>query len=275
MKQIIPRRLKLSGENSKNKFQIQNSALISTFYYGFIAGLPCGERLMIETVRQVIDDINDPQFKRDLRGFVGQESHHANAQAKINRDLETHGFKMSLYEEMYEKHFSYMDKLSPKERASIHAAYEHFASVFCAFSLRNISLFDDMEKNHRDMMIWHNIEEIEHKSVMYDLFNRLDGSYKLRMWGLYKAFIGAFKTTLQFQKMMLDDLEYTVSCKDRLNYVSFFWGKKGMGYHALRDFIRYCFKSFHPTDINDEDLIDNWEEKYTSLNFHETKRACS
>ena len=71
----------------------------------------------------------------------------------------------------------------PKLRLSVTVALEHFTASFAEGVLRTGEL-DDLHPVMRDLIRWHASEEIEHKAVAFDVLQRVDPSYSLRIAGL-------------------------------------------------------------------------------------------
>ncbi len=58
-------------------------------------------------------------------------------------------------------------------------------------------LFGDGEASVGSLILWHFVEEIEHKSATYDVFKALDGRYAWRIYGLLWATIHIMARTRQ------------------------------------------------------------------------------
>jgi len=74
-------------------------------------------------------------------------------------------------------------------RLSIPAALAHFTAAM----RRNALQSDFLDLAHpvvADLMRWHAAEEIEHKSVAFDVFEAVDGRYHVRVAGLFLALLG-------------------------------------------------------------------------------------
>ena len=81
----------------------------------------------------------------------------------------------------------FLERLAPPLlRLSVTAALEHFTAVMSEETLR----FDRLIDAHpvmRSLLMWHSAEEIEHKSVAFDVYEAVGGGYVVRMLGLFMA----------------------------------------------------------------------------------------
>ena len=264
-KMIKPRKIKFSDKKATKKYQIKDNGIVSTFLYAFTITLPAGERLMIDTVRSLMDQVEDKNLISDLRGFIGQEAHHAKAQAEVNKKMDAVGYRMSEYDEMSSGLLKSIEDRPTMERLAIHSAYEHLTAVFSAFTLKNIHLLDEMEKDVRDMLVWHCIEEIEHKTVLFDLYEYLSGDYVNRSKGMFRALRSIVKNTAILQKQLLKDQQWKFSISEGVGAAKFFFGPNGIAIFSTMDLLRYFKKGFHPSAINDEYLIKDWEKRFSYL----------
>ncbi len=67
-------------------------------------------------------------------------------------------------------------------------------------------LFGDGESSVSSMVLWHFIEEIEHKCATYDVFKALDGRYRMRIYGLLFAIIHIMARTRQgYRALLIED----------------------------------------------------------------------
>jgi predicted metal-dependent hydrolase len=68
---------------------------------------------------------------------------------------------------------------------AVTCSLEHFTATLAEILLttpQGKGLLDSMSPSHRTIWIWHAIEEIEHKSVTFDQFQAVEGSYLCRVY---------------------------------------------------------------------------------------------
>lgn len=149
---------------------------------------PDGERFFIRSVRHYEKRIDDPELRASIKGFYGQEAQHGFSHEQLNAALEAQGFELDSWLKWY-RHVAYKriePATPPLLRLACTAALEHFTAEFARHALQERFL-DAAHPGVRDLLFWHAAEEIEHKSVAYDVYCAVGGGYVVRMLGLVLA----------------------------------------------------------------------------------------
>jgi len=145
---------------------------------------PAGERFFIRSVKHFEDRIDDPDLRAAMRGFYGQEAHHQKEHLAANAAIEAQGFELESFMTWWE-HFGFElvePRFSPEVRLAATAAAEHFTATLAEVALSGGTL-DYAHPAMRDLLRWHAAEEIEHKSVAYDVLQAVDPRYRTRVYG--------------------------------------------------------------------------------------------
>jgi hypothetical protein len=154
--------------------------------------LPAGERWFVHVYQQVLPDIRDERLKAEVKGFMGQEGTHAVAHQNVLHHMKVRGLDPDPFVEQVEWLFEQLlgDGTMPpfarrkwlRERLAIIAAIEHFTAVLGTWIVDSRGLDEaGADPVMLDLLRWHGAEEVEHRSVAYDLFMHLDGSYARRV----------------------------------------------------------------------------------------------
>ncbi|MFO0549502.1 MAG: metal-dependent hydrolase [Polyangiaceae bacterium] len=171
------------------KHWLAGSVLATHLANGVNLLFPAGERFFVRSVRRYLSSIaDDPALMEAVRGFAGQEGHHARAHEQVFEMLEQQGYRVKPYLRVYEKiAYSFIERLFPPVlRLSATAACEHFTAILAENFLRE-SHEATMDPVLRRLMTWHAVEEIEHRSVAFDVLSRVDDRYFVRIAGLAVA----------------------------------------------------------------------------------------
>jgi predicted metal-dependent hydrolase len=168
--------------------------------------LPAGEHWFVRTFNEALPLVKDPKLADEMRGFIGQEATHAAAHDEVVREfLIASGVDPSpmleLVDYMFEKVLAPTTSTDPKrrlnnlcERLWLIAAIEHYTAVLGDFALN--STWDDFGANPTmvDLFRWHGSEEVEHRSVAYDVAVYFHNSYpdRIRAMALAATAIFAF-----------------------------------------------------------------------------------
>lgn len=153
--------------------------------------LPEGEKWFAHVIRQSMDRIEDPALLDDVKGFVGQESVHSRAHAAVLDHLVAQGIDTRPFTRQVHRMFygllgdRPLGRPLPKRlerrwvdlRIAIIAAIEHYTSVLGAWVIDSPGLdAAGADPVMLDLIRWHGAEEVEHRSVAFDLYQHLDGS---------------------------------------------------------------------------------------------------
>ncbi|MGK8523955.1 metal-dependent hydrolase [Nocardia asteroides] len=150
--------------------------------------LPEGERAMAQALTEALPYIDDERLREEVTGFIGQETMHANSHEAARRHLQAIGLDVDSY---VTKVAWLVDRILGdhgltgrareewlKERLGLFAGMEHYTAVLGEWLLNaNILEEKGMHPAMLDLVRWHGAEEVEHRSVVYDAFMHLDGSY--------------------------------------------------------------------------------------------------
>ena len=263
---ITVRRMNFEIRPDMEKYWFGGNPLISAFFFAMSATFPDGERFFIDTVRHYQPSIDDPELKQRIRGFIGQEAHHGKAHEDFNQALEDLGFPMT---EVTERSKWLLNnarqRLSPKRQLAITVALEHVTATLADHALRHPEVMAQMDPTFRDMLIWHAIEEIEHKSVAFDVFRQQVGSEWLRRRVLLLSLILFFTRMMGFQRFLMRADKRRASLREWWQAMRFFWGKGGLMREAMPHFLKAFRRGFHPDDIDQRPLISDWQQRYPEV----------
>jgi predicted metal-dependent hydrolase len=185
---IRPRAPKLPSAEDLPTHWLGGSAAATHLVNGVNLVFPAGERFFTRSVLCYRDRIAEPELLEQVRGFCGQEAHHASAHEKLFDRLRAQGFRIDRYLRVYEAFaYGFLERLAPRAlRLSVTAALEHYTAIMAENALR-MGTFDRAHPHVRELLLWHSAEEIEHKSVAFDVLQRMHPSYALRLAGLAAA----------------------------------------------------------------------------------------
>lgn len=213
---------------------------------------PAGERFFVRAVRHHAAQIDDPELRAQIKGFMGQEVRHGLEHERFFATLEQQGFEIQRFLRFFERvGFAFIEpRTSPALRLSVTVALEHFTAHLAELALRE-GLVDAMHPNVRALITWHAIEEIEHKSVAFDVLRAVDDRFALRVAGMAVAcaLLGGF-FSVAFVDLLLQDLAMgrTAETRGRLPFDLRRVGLVG----AVR---RYLAPGFHPDQRDHEALL--------------------
>lgn len=194
---IKPRKVKFEWQDTPVDW-IPNQPFVSYFVNEINMILPAGEFWFCRLYNKVLPRITDEKLKEDVRAFIRQEAMHAQAHTSANKEY------LDVRHISTERNLALMNFLFGKVladqplgitipkaldeqwdlfRVGIIATVEHMTCVLGKYVLYN----KEWEKlgadaNMLDLLKWHGAEEIEHRTVAFDLYRHLGGGYIARYY---------------------------------------------------------------------------------------------
>ncbi len=222
---------------------------------------PEGEEFFVRSVRRYRDRITEPELKRQVSAFIGQEAIHGREHRELNRRLSELGYPTMGVDRFTKRLLALLNRVLPgTHQLAITAALEHYTATLAETLLGDDQargLFSDDEV--RELLLWHAIEESEHKSVAFDVYQQVSGSTLWRrvlmaevtVGFLVVAGIGAAFSMLRDPWARHHPLRAlrSVAALRRNPWVSTSVRR------MLRDYYR---ADFHPDDHDSTALLERW-----------------
>lgn len=153
--------------------------------------LPEGEDWFVEVFKQALPLIKDDKLREEVLGFIGQEAIHARSHQGVLDHFNAHDLDTDPYVRqiawLFRKLLGNRDYKGQRaeewvvERVGLIAGIEHI-TAFLGQWILDAQALDRAGANPTmlDLLRWHGAEEVEHRSVAFDLFMHLDGRYYRR-----------------------------------------------------------------------------------------------
>ncbi|HWN72138.1 MAG TPA: metal-dependent hydrolase [Haliangium sp.] len=222
---------------------------------------PAGERFFVRTLKHYLPDFqDDPEMLAQIRGFLGQEGHHAREHERFFAVLEAQGYRVRELLERYERvTYDIIEQRMPMPlRLASTAACEHFTAILAEFVLAG----DALAHAHpvmRELLTWHAAEEIEHKAVAFDVLQRMHPSYALRLLGLACAtsLLGLW-WFVAARALLAQDGVTRAQVRDQRARMTRVRGRRhAIWRHVfLRGILEYARPGFHPWNRDDRHLAE-------------------
>lgn len=145
---------------------------------------PYGERFFVRSVYYFLDRIADPELQAAIRAFGGQEGRHAKAHEDYFEILREQGYQIDGFLRFFQAVSARLERwATPELRLAATAAAEHFTALMAEGAATEAHL-EQAHARLRALLFWHAAEELEHKSVAYDVLQQVDPRYGTRIAGL-------------------------------------------------------------------------------------------
>lgn len=224
--------------------------------------MPYLEPFLIRSMREARPEISDPVLQRELDLYIVQEATHSKQHKKFNKTISDAGYtSVAKIERTLASDYK---ELGVKRSLRFKLAYaEGFESMALAIGHMLIEdrvyLFGNSDSNVASLILWHFVEEIEHKNVAFDVFEHLYGSYFWRMAGLFYATTHIFLRTGQGYRALLREDGLWRNLKSR-------WRLTKVLLHIFRRLLpklaRILKPGYHPSQVTDPQWGDAWSKLY-------------
>lgn len=238
--------------------------LASYFWMVLQAKFPDGEQFFIDSVRALRDQVTDEQLQKDISAFIGQEAMHGHAHRDVNKFIEKQfGIPMAGIERRMKSLMSWFQKAhTPKQCLAATAGAEHLTAVVARFLLRNPDyLAGFRDPAIRRLVMWHALEEREHRSVAFDVYEQAGGGYLTRAvmlpWFMAVLLPAA---TLEILRLMAGDGSFKDIRNLRTGLASLL-GRSGLLAASLPAILDYFRPGFHPSDDDQTALETGWRRE--------------
>jgi predicted metal-dependent hydrolase len=224
------------------------------------AMFPEGEDFFVRAVRRYADRFEDPQLQVQVRGFIGQEVTHGREHRALNERLQQMGYPTGRVDRSTKRGLALYERFAPPMMPlAMTAALEHYTATLAETLLtseRAQALLGDSEV--RSMLLWHALEESEHKAVAFDVFRAAGGTERMRIWTMRYVTVSFLTSVIVHTvlSMLADRATYRPKVLLRsigaLRYSPFLSPK------MVRRLRAYNKRGFHPDDNDNSQLVARW-----------------
>lgn len=162
------------------RFYFDGNPFLTAMLSAMSVSFPAGERFFIRSVLHYLPQLEDPALRAAVQGFVGQEANHTKEHIAFNAFLDRAGFPASELEKITTARIDALtERLTPEQNLARTVAVEHFTTILSAAFLEHPEAFERMHPDAAALWAWHAIEEIEHRSVAFDVYQEVVGDRAL------------------------------------------------------------------------------------------------
>ncbi len=247
------------------RYWLDNDAFKSRFFDALSCLFPDGERFFIACVRDYKDQITDPDLQHQVKEFIYQEGQHGQVHTQYNERLKRQGVNVDkIIEKQHRIMFGLMRKRLPKVYTLGQTAAAEHITALMAHSFFDSGVMRGADERMRAVFAWHAIEEIEHKAVAFDVFQKIaGGGYFTRTLAMLQVAVTFPLHTFAIMAHMfkVDGVEN----RGRVWLRGLWWlyGPRGVFIRLIPHFAAYFKPGFHPWKHGSMDTYENWQRRYT------------
>ncbi len=214
MADITPRKVRFDFSEVPINFDLPPEVLNRTLpAVGLSLTMPYLEPYLIRTMKVAGKQITDPVLAEDVRHFSQQEGHHYRAHADLNARIRDHfpaavAAEIRAIEEALDADYQ---RFTREKSLRFNLGYaEGFEAMTCATALASAEHGGLGEVPGGMIWAWHMAEEIEHRTVAFDVYEHLVGSYPYRIVRGFLSQWHYLRYVLRFARVIAAEIGHTV-----------------------------------------------------------------
>jgi uncharacterized protein len=275
---IEPKRMGFEFDETLPRHWFDGDPVVTHLLDALSFCFPDGERFFVDSVRAYRDRVTDEAQRRDIAGFIGQEMMHGMEHAGFNRLLSDRGYAAVAEEAQRTTRWLLKGariRLTSREKLAMTAALEHVTAVLASTLLAHPETIEAMHPMARTLWIWHSVEEIEHKSVAFDVYDAIDGRQMQRKVLLVVGtiYLAVFSTVYASKLMAVDGTHRKPLAIVRGLHRLF--GRNGIVTRAVPEYLEFFRDDFHPWQHANEELVTKWRAELARIRPAEAPPASS
>lgn len=182
---VRPLSFDMGEDSTRDLVWSRTCPAFSVFINALGMHVPHFERYLIRALRAAKEQITDVRLRRDVSAIIGQEAHHAKNFLQVNAALIRRYPSVGPVDEAAQRYFAEHGRTdSPKRLVGFTAGYETFTFLAGMIILENYERwFADSDPVMKAMWVWHQVEEVEHGAVAFEVYENLYGAHEwYRKW---------------------------------------------------------------------------------------------
>ncbi|RLU01121.1 metal-dependent hydrolase [Ketobacter sp.] len=245
---IKVRRMDFDFSDDIPDYWYDQDPLLTLFLTALSATFPEGEKQFIQSVRNFQDQITDPELRKQIRAFIGQEAHHSKEHDALNDLMKRKGFPVLRIEKRMTRMAQWMrDNWSEERQLANTVCAEHITAIMADFFMtKSPQELEKLAPQVRKIWAWHVIEETEHKAVAFDVYQQLVNDPWLRRSQMVLLTVLFVAETAASTTQLLQASDQMRNWKMWLKGSRYFLGRKGMVWKLLPEYLDFYKKDFHP-----------------------------
>ena len=222
---------------------------------------PDGEDYFVRSVEAGRAGVSDPRLREAVEGFVGQESMHGREHRVLNDRLAELGYPTRAIGAYVRWLFTARERIrNVRLHLAFTAALEHYTATLAETLLTDPDARAVVgHEGVRYLLMWHALEEAEHKAVAFDVYQQAGGGEGMRMatmWLTHLTFV--LETSIWTMISLAQD---PAARRHPGRVLRSAWELRRSPFtrpRAVRQLLQYTTRGFHPNDRDTTELIARW-----------------
>jgi predicted metal-dependent hydrolase len=254
---IVVRRLPFEFPDDIQPHWIPGNPEFAHMANGASVVMPYLEPFLIRSLRDGLAQVKDPQLLADGASFIGQEGQHFRAHRRFNDLLKAKGYEeLAEVEALMERRYAQLGRRSLRTRLAYTAGFESMTLGMTKWLINDrVALFANADPRVASLILWHMVEETEHKCVAFDVYQAVCGAYLPRAFGVFHGTLDVMRFSMHAYRAMLrkDGLWYQWRSRLRLARQLLRFLR-----HAIPYLLRATLPGHSPRDEADPQWVKDW-----------------
>jgi predicted metal-dependent hydrolase len=257
---ILVRDLTFAVEQGAGGIWNERRPELSHTLNAFQLALPYLEPYFIDAVKEAAQTLSDPRLKGDALAFCAQEANHSRQHGRYNRLLRRRYPRLAEFEKTIQQSLVASRQEDPLAwRLAYTTGYEAITAQMSRWLFRSAGdWFDDRADTHfAALMSWHAAEELEHRSVAFDVLRAVAPGYRLRARGLFAALRKTYADMNPAVTYMLDVDGFSGRIDSRARRLRL---RLSFVRELAPAIMRFLSPGYHPSKDREPDAAVLWRE---------------
>ncbi len=260
--EIVVRRIPFEFPDDINPHWKADEPEWSHMVNGASLTMPYLEPFLIDSMRDALKHVDDEEVREEARGFIAQEGQHYRQHRRYNELLKSKGYpELAAIEERMQRSYDRMrERRSLGYRMAFTAGFESMTLGVTAWLVgKRRDLFAGADPRVASFVLWHMVEETEHKRVAFDVYQAACPGYFTRALGVFTGSFHVMWYSRAAYVAMLkkDGLWWKLGSRLRL------WKRVAQfGAAVLPFLLRSALPGHDPRTEADPDWVRAWIEGY-------------
>ena len=261
----VPRKIPFDFPDDIDPQWIPNEPELSAMLNGASLTMPYLEPFLIRTMRAAAEQLDDGALKQQAQAFNMQEQHHFQAHRRFNEMLKSKRYpQLVQIEEQMKASYARLSQRSLRTRMAYTAGFESMTLGVTKWLIEErVKLFAGADSRAVSFVLWHMVEETEHKLVAFDVFR---GLYKptfmnglVRMLGVFHGSFDVMRYSMRGYKSILKSEGRWTNLRSRWRLWSWMWAFVSYVFPFL---FRAAMPGHNPRREADPQWVLDWLEGY-------------
>lgn len=264
---VPPRNMVFEHPAEAGRFAFYDgNALASLMFVVFSGIFPAGERFFVDSVKRFRDQIEDPVLKAQVSGFIGQEALHGREHDRLNSYFAMRGIAVGIPERHIKWSLRQLRRLPARQQLACTIFMEHFTAHLAEQWLTDEDFHKSSDPRMMQLWFWHALEELEHKAVAYDVFEKVGGTYRERLLAGPLVVALLLPGVLTSWLALLRHERELTNLRGNGRGLALLFGRRGFLTRVVARMPAFFRRNFHPARHDTRGLEAAWRENLFGSN---------